>query len=506
MYPDVCAAEWNVIHTSNDEKSDICVSAGKSGIVLKLPETADYGFVRVYFKDENGDNVREPVKLPVAGGEVSLSLEDYGYGNYYLQLARSESENGRYSDILSGRESIKISKTKKGVFLVASEVYPAYGKMDDSAEISVSELYYYLKPTDVVQSDNRSVAGLSAEITGNIDSAYEKVRAVHDWVANNIYYDQDAVDSLAVSPEVTWPLDAYFTYSVGRSVCEGYANLTTAMLRAAGIPARTVLGYALSGSDDEWNNRNSSGMLTNHAWNEAYVDGRWVIMDTTWDSRNIYYKKLYNSNPAINKFFDCTLEFFSYDHLQTGIDDIYDPSGMLPGFSDLDGHWGCEYIKFAVDNNIMNGMGGGIFAPDTTTTQAMFITILARFSGDPLPVVSGAKWYGSYVKWAEDNGILEGLEDYDPDSVITREQMAVIVMNFADHMGLAFSKLHDVSFSDSGLISEYAGEAVNALASGGILLGRENNMFAPQGVFTRAETCTVLTRLAGAVLKNYLDS
>lgn len=500
-----CAAEWNVIHTSNDERSDICVSAGRDSVIIKLPETPDYNFVRVSFKDESGSVVGEAVKLPVVGGEVSLSFADYACGTYYLQLARAESENGKYSEMLFGRESVKISKSESGICLVPSDVYPAFSKMADGANVPVSELYYYMKPTDVVQSDESSVAGLAKSITGGISSAYEKVRAVHDWVANNIYYDQDAVDALAVSPEVTWPLDACVTYSVGRSVCEGYANLTTALLRASGIPARTVLGYALSGGDDQWNSRNSSGMLTNHAWNEAYVDGRWIVMDTTWDSRNIYYKKLYNSNSALNKYFDCTLEFFSYDHLQTGMDDVYDPAVMPEGFSDLDGHWGRDYIKFAIDNNIMNGMGGGIFAPDGITTQAMFITILARFSGDSLPVVPGGRWYAGCVKWAEDNGILEGLEGFDPDAVITREQMAVIAMNFADHMGLDLPRQYEVSFDDGELISEYAREAVISLASGGILLGRENNMFAPDGVFTRAETCTVLMRLADRVLKDYLS-
>ena len=58
------------------------------------------------------------------------------------------------------------------------------------------------------------------------------------------------------------------------------------MLRSIGIPCNIVSGYAL-GIDgvDTWAELTDT-KTQNHAWNEVYIDGRWVIVDTTWDCGN----------------------------------------------------------------------------------------------------------------------------------------------------------------------------------------------------------------------------
>jgi transglutaminase-like putative cysteine protease len=51
--------------------------------------------------------------------------------------------------------------------------------------------------------------------------------------------------------------------------------LAVAMLRAAGIPAMSVDGWGYTGN-----------IAGGHGWVEAFVDGRWIIMDPTWDTTN----------------------------------------------------------------------------------------------------------------------------------------------------------------------------------------------------------------------------
>jgi len=96
------------------------------------------------------------------------------------------------------------------------------------------------------------------------------------------------------------------------SVCQGYAELTNVLIRMAGIPCRVVSGYAIWVDSQSWETVNHVG--SNHAWNEAFVDGRWVIIDTTWDSGNKYENGKFNKKDSKHLYFDTTLKSFSLDH------------------------------------------------------------------------------------------------------------------------------------------------------------------------------------------------
>ncbi len=104
------------------------------------------------------------------------------------------------------------------------------------------------------------------------------------------------------------------TFKNKTSVCHGYAVLTETLLRNAGIPARVVTGHALGASADGkyWDDVDHS--KTNHAWNEAFVDGRWVMVDVTWDSGNRYKNGQFHQGEMDYCYFDPSLEAFSHTH------------------------------------------------------------------------------------------------------------------------------------------------------------------------------------------------
>ena len=62
------------------------------------------------------------------------------------------------------------------------------------------------------------------------------------------------------------------------------------IINANGIPCRKVSGYSLGVSSKlkYWTEENAMEEETNHAWNQAYVDHRWINIDTTWNSGNKY--------------------------------------------------------------------------------------------------------------------------------------------------------------------------------------------------------------------------
>ncbi|MBU3101776.1 transglutaminase domain-containing protein [Clostridium sp. DSM 17811] len=79
-----------------------------------------------------------------------------------------------------------------------------------------------------------------------------------------------------------------------------------------GIPCRVVTGYAI------WVDPQSLETVdhtnSNHAWNEAFVDARWVIIDTTWDSTNRYKNGIFMKGDIRHIYVDPTLKVFSLDH------------------------------------------------------------------------------------------------------------------------------------------------------------------------------------------------
>ncbi len=79
--------------------------------------------------------------------------------------------------------------------------------------------------------------------------------------------------------DLTWTASDILKSKKG--ICRDYANLTTALLRAAGIPAKAVNGLVLNDLTEpaEWM---SSAQNGSHAWVEFYSDGEWHFADPAW--------------------------------------------------------------------------------------------------------------------------------------------------------------------------------------------------------------------------------
>jgi hypothetical protein len=117
--------------------------------------------------------------------------------------------------------------------------------------------------------------------------------------------------------------------------------------------------------------------------------------------------------------------------------------------------------------------------------------------------VKADAYYAPYVNWAAKTGIVSGTTDttFAPDTNINREQMAVIMKNYAVKLGYTVPKaLEAVTFADNASISSWAKEAVKSMQQAGILAGKTNNRFDPAGTATRAEVATVLRRFVEIVI------
>ncbi len=177
------------------------------------------------------------------------------------------------------------------------------------------------------------------------------------------------------------------------------------------------------------------------------------------------------------------------------------------GFTDLDtGAWYHDYTDYVIAHGLMQGIGGGQFAPDGTVSRAQMVTVLWNMSDKPVvnyymtySDVSEEAWYAEAVRWAAREGIAGGYGDrsFGPDDPITREQMAAMIYRYEQKYGdggFTGDWVYRLPFTDLDKISDWAVEAVAWCNMEGVITGKDDNLFDPRGPAKRSEMAAILTR------------
>ncbi|MCX7725041.1 MAG: transglutaminase domain-containing protein [Thermodesulfovibrio sp.] len=131
---------------------------------------------------------------------------------------------------------------------------------------------FFLKSTELVQSEHPDIVKLAQELTKNSKTEYEAVTRILNWVVDNIKYTYNPAQ-----------FDALWTLKTGKGNCQNFAHIAIALLRASGIPARVVGGITLK---EQWKIPLGKGFLVQsmgqggHAWIEIYFpDLGWLSYD-----------------------------------------------------------------------------------------------------------------------------------------------------------------------------------------------------------------------------------
>jgi hypothetical protein len=114
----------------------------------------------------------------------------------------------------------------------------------------------YLQPTPFVQSDNPKIRALARTIVADEHDAVKAAARIKDWVFREI----------AKEPTVSIP-NALDVLRTKKGDCNEHAVLFSALARAAGIPAKTVVGVVYL-----------RGAFYYHAWSEVWL-GEWISLD-----------------------------------------------------------------------------------------------------------------------------------------------------------------------------------------------------------------------------------
>lgn len=181
-------------------------------------------------------------------------------------------------------------------------------------------------------------------------------------------------------------------------------------------------------------------------------------------------------------------------------------SAQAAAFVDVPANaWYRDYVYDLVDKGIISGTSATEFSPESKLTRGAFATMLAKAvlsEGDlrqyeykgSFKDVSQSHWSNRYVNWAAEAGIVSGYEDktFRPDQALTRQEMAVMVTNFAKATGRQMSPVNAaVTFSDSASISKFAAASVQVCQRAGVISGYKDNTFRPKGLATRAEAASM---------------
>ncbi len=184
-------------------------------------------------------------------------------------------------------------------------------------------------------------------------------------------------------------------------------------------------------------------------------------------------------------------------------------------FTDVTTHWAADNITFVASLELFRGTGDGEFSPDTSMTRAMFAQALANIEGVDLSAykttsfadVTVGAWYAPAVEWASSAGIVNGYGNglFEPNDSITREQMAVMLMNYINYKGYELPSTKKPAFNDETDISSWALSAVKRAQDTIIISGKPNNLYDPHGTASRAEVATILARFINMHVNNIAD-
>lgn len=187
-------------------------------------------------------------------------------------------------------------------------------------------------------------------------------------------------------------------------------------------------------------------------------------------------------------------------------------------FSDVpQSQWAYSVIDEASDDGIMNGKAAGVFAPNATLTRAEYATMLYNLApeSDVMKLVHGSTadnglydvdgnaWYADTVSWAVARGVFKNNDgSFSPNRTITREEMAVATYEFLHKYCDGKFVLDSIykGFTDDAAFSSSANrDKVYILVNNGIIAGKSDGSFDPQGSLTRAEAAAMAVRVADIV-------
>lgn len=283
-------------------------------IIHNLPADIHFNEIMIALTDDKSHDILRETLHRERDKNIVYKFPNLSDGDYYLNIYyKSSNYRGYYEPFIYG-SCITLNHWGNLLRFCPPHIVDLNNKFLHDIKIDSNSLHKYTKPSFAVQSYDSEVIKKAKEITRFSHSDYHRLLSIHNWAARNLFYDYDSLIDDAYKKSKISATDVLKT---GKSVCQGYTELTIAMMRSLGIPAIGIRCYALGDNPGGWNNPLNMKDETNHIFTAAFVDNRWILMDCTWDSPNRFEKNQFqklHTNGLFTKYFDPTIEFMSASH------------------------------------------------------------------------------------------------------------------------------------------------------------------------------------------------
>ena len=170
--------------------------------------------------------------------------------------------------------------------------------------------------------------------------------------------------------------------------------------------------------------------------------------------------------------------------------------------------WYYTAVEYVLAQGLFSGTGEDAFSPNGAVTRAQLAQILWRMggslqgSGTNFSDVAPGTWYYDAVAWCSQQGLMSGSGDnFLPDAPLTREQLALVLRQYATYAGLNTMDGVALSrFTDGSATSSWALAGMEWAVAKGLLSGYDNGALRPANGITRCELAAVLRTFSQTLL------
>ncbi|MCM1321968.1 MAG: hypothetical protein NC041_08435 [Bacteroides sp.] len=233
----------------------------------------------------------------------------------------------------------------------------------------------------VFQNPKEFLPQLAAFLANGVQSDFAKVKIFHDWICDNIAYDAQMYFSGRVSSQ-----DYASVIKKRKAVCAGYASCINAMCSLAGIESKTISGFSKGAGFS-----GKTGTQPDHDWNAVKINGRWYLLDATWDAGYLDYKTFIKRYSTQYLFWDART--FLYSHLaQDDPEQFYAPVLSKEQFEKepkIEGKFFQKGLSLADDKLHFSNETSGEFQVQIKMNGNLFVT---NELFDDRGFVEGASW------------------------------------------------------------------------------------------------------------------
>lgn len=257
-------------------------------VILLMAIFASSSFQPMVF----GESKQASIELNSKAGTVSISYDGEIGVKHMIYITKDENKisypffaNGSPEvfplQFGNGDYSVSIMKNTSGTKYMFLKTEKLKLNLEDS------KIVYLASIQNVKWKRSDEPIKYAAKTTKGIKEAKVALEIFHKYIVSNIEYDYEKIPKLKSDyvPSIST------TFLDNKGICYDYSALLASFMRSRGFPARLVKGYC----------NHVDGY---HAWNEIYVDGKWIVIDSTVDAGSGSLEFKIKSNQNYKKVFD----------------------------------------------------------------------------------------------------------------------------------------------------------------------------------------------------------